>query len=270
MRNIKIFQIFYSSETKKSLDPGFLPLDNMKNARADWREYWPIRNYLMNNLLDDDCLYGFFSPKFNAKTGLSANDCYEFIKGHSNDIDVFSFSPFFDLGAFYQNSFLQAISQHPDSGIAMEGGVKIIAPSCNISELVMHSGNNIYCNFFIATPSFWRAWLEKCELIWAECEANASVVAKGLNTVADTHDSTALIKTFLIERVASLMIATNHSWSVKAFNPFVLPLSHALIQHETPALIQMDALKIAYASQNRVEYLNFFKHFQNLVIENLS
>jgi len=269
MRNVKIFQIFYSPATKKSLDPEFLPLDNMKNARPDWREYWPIRNYLLDNPLDDDCLYGFFSPKFHAKTGLSANDCYEFIRGHSNNVDVFSFSPFFDLGAFHQNSFFQAISQHPNSRIAMEGGLKIVAPSCNINELVMHSGNNIFCNFFVATPLFWRVWLEKCELIWSECEANITKVAKELNAVENTHENPALLKTFLIERVASLILATSDSFSVKAYDSFALPLSNAAISNEPAPLIQMDALKIAYANQKRVEYLNFFKYIQNLVIENM-
>ena len=87
--------------------------------------------------------------------------------------------------------------------------------------------------------------------------------------VADSHDSPALNKTFFIERVASMMLATDNTWNVKAFNPFALPLSNAPISQEPTPLIQMDALKIAYASQKRVEYLNFFKYLQKLVIENV-
>jgi hypothetical protein len=52
MSNAQIFQIFYDAQTKKSLDPDFLPLDNLENSRPDWREYWPMRNYLLNNALD--------------------------------------------------------------------------------------------------------------------------------------------------------------------------------------------------------------------------
>ena len=269
MRKIYIFQIFYNEQTKNSLDPGFLHLDNIDNVRADWREYWPIRKYLLSNQLDEDSVYGFFSPKFKEKTGLSADECCKFIDGHTTDVDVFSFSPFFDLGAFYKNSFLQAINQHPNSRDAMEAALKIIDPSLDLNELVMHSGNNIFCNFFVAKPAFWRVWLKNCELIWAESEANASSIAKGLNEVAHSHDSPALIKTFLIERVASLMLATYSKWNVKAFNPFALPLSNAVISKEPIVLVQMDALKMAYTIQKRPEYLNLFQHIQNSVIESL-
>lgn len=140
MKNIKIFQIIYNEATKESMDPGFLPLDNMDNSRSDWREYWPIRNYLLNNLLNESGLYGFFSPKFKFKTGLSANDCFNFINSQPDEIDVFGFSPFYDLGAFFQNSFYQAIAQHPESEYAMVEGLKIVDPTIDINSFVMNSG----------------------------------------------------------------------------------------------------------------------------------
>jgi hypothetical protein len=269
MKNVKIFQIFYSEATKISNDQGFLPLDNMANLRPDWREYWPIRNYLLSNELDEESWYGFFSPKFGQKTGLSSKDCLEFINSHSNEVDVFSFSPFFDLGAWYQNSILQAIPQHPNLKFPMEGALNIINLQGDIDQIVMHSGNNIFCNFFVAKPSFWRVWLEKCELIWIECEDGNSLTAKGLNTIAEGHDSPATIKTFVIERIASLILSTNNKWNVKAYNPLNLPFSNGLISKERNALIQMDALKMAYALNGRVEYLNLFKSVANLVTQKL-
>jgi hypothetical protein len=68
----KIYQIYYSEATKAHNDPGFLPMDNLANERPDWREYWPIRNYLLNNNLEEDTRYGFLSPKFEAKLLKSA------------------------------------------------------------------------------------------------------------------------------------------------------------------------------------------------------
>jgi hypothetical protein len=131
----------------------------------------------------------------------------------------------------------------------------------------MHSGNNIFCNFFVAKPRFWKAWLNNCELIWNECEKNISPIAKELNAAAEGHDSPAAIKTFVIERIASLILSTNHSWSVKAYNPFELPLSNAGISKERSALIQMDALKIAYSEHKRREYLNLFKNIADLILK---
>ncbi|QWD90898.1 hypothetical protein [Polynucleobacter sp. MWH-Braz-FAM2G] len=241
----------------------------MSNLRPDWREYWPIRNYLLNNQLNPESWYGFFSPKFKNKTGLSAEDCLKFINNQSNEVDVFSFSPFFDLGAWYQNSILQAIPQHPNLQIPMEGALKILSFPAEINEIVMHSGNNIFCNFFVAKPRFWKVWLEKCELIWAEAEANKTPTAKGLNAIAEGHDSPAAIKTFVIERIASLILATDSDWNVKAYNPLELPFSNGLISKERNALIQMDALKMAYALNGKVEYLNLYKSIVNLVIQKL-
>jgi hypothetical protein len=267
---INLYQIFYNEETKKSRDVGFLLLDNTENQRPDWREYWPIRNYLLNKSLDEDALYGFFSPKFKAKTGLSSDKCFHFINSQPRDIDVVSFSPFYDLGAFFQNSFLQCLEQHRNSRFAIEGALKILAPLQSIDDIVMHSGNNIFCNFFVAKPRFWKAWLENCELIWNECEKNSNPIARELNAVAKGHDSPAAIKTFAIERIASLILATNHSYKIKAYNPFELPFSNAGISKERNALIQMDALKLAYSEQKREEYLKLFKIIADLVQKKLS
>lgn len=266
----KIYQIFYNEETKKACDDGFLPLDNTENLRPDWREYWPIRNYLLNELLDEDTFYGFLSPKFNTKTGLSSDKCFDFIKTQPQEIDIVSFSPFYDLGAFFQNSFFQSFSQHPNSRFAIEGAIKMLTPLLSVDEIVMHSGNNIFCNFFVAKPKFWRIWLQKCELVWQESEINISPIAKEWNKFAYGHDSPAAIKTFVIERVASLILSTNHSWRINAYNPFELPFSNAEISKERSALIQMDALKIAYSEQKRVEYLKLFKNIAELVLRKIN
>jgi hypothetical protein len=270
MRKIHIFQIFYDEESKNSLDTGFLPLENGINPRPDWREYWPIRNYLKTNALEEDSLYGFFSPKFRTKTGLSADDCFSYINSHSNSVDVFSFSPFFDLGAFFQNSFFQAIIQHPNARDPIENVLKLINSSLEVGEIVMHSNNNIFCNYFVAKPKFWKVWLENCELIWLECESNTSPLAKQLNAFAEGYDSPAPIKNFVIERMASLLLATNKAWNVAAYDPFKLPFSTAKVAHEKSLLIQMDALKIAYSTQKKPEYLTVFKSIADLLVKKLS
>ena len=89
---IYIHQIYYSDETQAQLDKGFLPLDNT-NGLKDWYEYWPIRKFLQKNKLDDNAYYGFFSPKFTEKTGLTSSHVFDFIREtfHPN-VDAFLFS----------------------------------------------------------------------------------------------------------------------------------------------------------------------------------
>lgn len=243
MKNIHIYQIFYNSETHKKLDPDFIPLENIVESRPDWRECWPIRNYLLNNPLNEDDYYGFFSPKFKEKTGLKAKTAIEFVKEGSSDIDLFRFSPFFDLCAWYQNSFKQAIYQHPNSHDAIRGSLLLLEPSLDVDKLVMHSGNNIFCNFFVAKPKFRKAWLKKCEVIFGEAETGSGSLKQLLNTPADGYHNGVPIKTFIIDRIASLLLCSNKSWTVKVYDPVLLPLAPTRFAREQTALLQLDTLK---------------------------
>ncbi len=92
-RDPKIHIIAYSPETLAQVQGGFLLLDNLKNPRPDWMEYWPIREYLVSNILEEGRLYGFFSPKFTRKTGLTYSGVIDYIAGCDDDVDVFTFSP---------------------------------------------------------------------------------------------------------------------------------------------------------------------------------
>src|SRR5262249_23874509 len=106
---VHIFQIYYSDQTRNILDPGFLPLDNRSNERPDWREYWPIRRFLSSAELREGDFYGFFSPRFKEKTGLSSDDVRRYIDA---DYDVISFSHFFDQSCAFANPFEQGEAHH--------------------------------------------------------------------------------------------------------------------------------------------------------------
>ena len=59
-QKINLYQIAYDSKTLKQVqDSGFLLLDNQANERPDWYEYWPIRQFLLAETLEEDAFYGF-------------------------------------------------------------------------------------------------------------------------------------------------------------------------------------------------------------------
>jgi hypothetical protein len=89
---MKIYQIYYSEKTKSSNDSGFLQLDNLGNDRPDWREYWPIRKYFLENTLEENTFYGFLSPKFKDKTGLSSNPEMNWLISEIANKSILSFS----------------------------------------------------------------------------------------------------------------------------------------------------------------------------------
>jgi hypothetical protein len=263
---VQIHQIFYDEKSKQSADPGFIPLDNSFNYRPDWREYWPIRNYLLSRALDPNTWYGFFSPKFFDKTGLNATEVNEFICEHCIDFDIALFSPFFDQSAFFLNIFEQGIVAHPGSKSTFEQSVQKVAPQINLEFLVMDSRSVVFCNFIVAKPIFWKRWLSMCEQIFALAESNGDPLAIPLNQSV-AHDTTAACKTFVIERIASLLLSTNKELRVKNYRPLELPLAQSKIGNEIESLVIMDALKMAYLTTQNPKYIEIFRATQKMIIE---
>lgn len=269
MAGIYIHQIYYSEQTQHDNDNGFIGLDNLANARPDWREYWPIRDYLLNNRLNEEDYYGFFSPKFKLKTNLDSAAVHEFVSMHAGEVDVFLFSPFFDQGAFSLNIFEQGATQHQDIMAAFQGSVAMLAPNVDLTTLVMDSRNIVFCNYFVAKPAFWKVWLENCELIFGIAEENKTELAASLNASTNHDGGVAPNKVFLIERIASLLLSTQQNWKVKAYNSLLLPLSAARIANYPRELLQLDSLKIASVSQGYPQYLSVFSLIRQSIIESI-
>lgn len=267
MGDIHIYQIYYSEQTQRDYDRGFIGLDNLANERPDWSEYWPIRNYLLNNSLNEDDFYGFFSPKFKEKTKLDASTAHEFVRKHADKADVILFSPFFDHSAFSQNLFEHAFVVHNDIMDAIQGSVDMIVPGLDLKTLVMDSRNIVFCNYFVAKPAFWKVWFESCERIFSVAEENRTTLGKKLNAATSHGEKLALNKVFVIERVASLLLSTQYHWRVKAYNPATLPWTEAHMSRHPSELIQLDALKMARASQGYAEYILQFSKIRQSIID---
>lgn len=258
---VQIRQIYYSDASKEKLDPGFIGLDNLANERPDWREYWPIRNWLKNNPLNDEDYYGFFSPKFKDKTGLGAEQVQSFISGCAGRPDVILFSPFFDQSAFWLNVFIQ-FHVHKDGNEVMRESVKLITPGMEglTNSVLMDSRTTVFCNYFVAKAKFWNLWLQKCEMLFALAEADNTPLAKLLNATVVHDGIPAPTKVFVIERVASWLLVT-HSFTTRAYDPWVLPHSNSSAAKYRSELIQMDALKIAIGAQG---FHCYFEEFERL------
>lgn len=269
MNTVHLYQICYSPQTLAGLEPGFTPLDNLSNPRPDWREYWPIRGFLRNSPMQEDGWYGFFSPKFRAKTGLAAEAVRRFVAEQPDDTDVVLFSPFFDQIAFPLNVFEQGAMQHPDTLRTFRDCALAVAPDAAFDALVMDSTNTVFCNFFVARPRFWRDWLAKCEVLFEIAEARATELASKLNGPT-THDGGGVpLKVFVIERVASLMLATDNRWKPGAYNAMSLPWSQSPLTQFRLEMAFLDALKIAYRNQAHPQYLESFHRLRQILSESL-
>lgn len=252
---IKLYTIVYSEEIKASVEDGYLMLDHLQNERSDWREYAPIRKYLLNESLQNGTYYGFFSPKFRTKTGLSYADVLTFIQDRS--ADVYTFSPQPDMGAFFLNTFEQ--------NDVFDPGFKVISQELfdtlglgldiEIDSLVMDSRHIVYSNYIVAKKEFWLEWLKICEQVFVHGESVDSKHSKWLNestTYQGVHR-----KVFLLERIASLLLKTR-PWKIQPYDTFKCAWSALGTNRFLNEAVISDALKFAHNELKHDEYLSAF------------
>lgn len=262
-RDVRLYTIVYSQQTEAQRDPDTLPLDNRDNARPDWREYWPIRNFLRANKLQASAYYGFLSPKFPAKTGLSAAAAIRFMAGHERDTDVFTFSPQADMGAFFLNVFEQGETFDAGFMAASQELMRTLGLTVDLANLVMDSRSTVYSNFVVARPAFWKRWAELCDKVFALCEDGTSSLAEKLNYQTNYPGSVPR-KVFVIERIASLLLATE-PWRVVPYNTFDCAWSSLPTAAFRQEAVMSDALKLAYLERREPAYLAAFGELRQRV-----
>jgi predicted O-linked N-acetylglucosamine transferase (SPINDLY family) len=255
---LKLHQICYSEETHQNIPAQFVALENLQNPRPDWREYWPIRHYLLNHTLEEDTFYGFFVPSFTDKTGLDFEKIRNFVHQHGNENDVLIFSPFWDLNSFFQNPFLQGEFFHP----GLMESIQLFSDSAglqiDLNKIVMHADNTAFCNYFIAKKKFWLHWLELGEKLFQVAESNEGIVAKSLQQNSLYLEELLPHKIFVQERLVNLVLAQSQFKS-KAFNVFDLPGSVTPLNQYMPQAVIANALKHAHVCLGEQNYLDAFQ-----------
>lgn len=261
---VHLHLIVYNDATQALVGPGWQVLDNRANPRPDWYELDPIRRHLQAATLDEAAFYGFFSPKFSAKTGLSHDEVVRFVHTHEATADVMLFSPQPDMGAFFLNVFEQG--EAFDTGLiaATEALLAHARRPVPLRALVMDARQIVFSNYFVARPAFWREWLALVEPLWAVCEGLDATAPPALREALNaatsyrTGEVAAQRKVFVMERMASLLLATQPRWRSVAHNPFGFGWSMARFrQHPTEAYIS-DALKRAWREQPWPQYLQAY------------
>lgn len=267
-QRIHAYQIFYNEATRAALDPAFEPLDNLANERPDWYEYWPIRRFLQSHTLDEDSLYGFFSPLFRSKTGLAGRQVIEFAK-QAGDAEVVTFSPHPCHGAVFYNVFEQGANVFSGFLDAVMPFLRELDPQIRLDALVNDSRNTVYANYFLARPRFWRAWNKVFEHAFALAEAADTPAGQALTRAvgyakSDGAAKPAEVKIMLLERIPSLMLAWG-DFRIVNYAPFAIPLTEQFEGH-LPALQELDRLKIAYTAGGDRQLLNEFARKRDEVL----
>ncbi|MDO8332930.1 MAG: hypothetical protein Q7T02_03045 [Pseudomonas sp.] len=254
---VNLFYIAYSEATRLAMPSGYQLLDNIDSTKNDWREYWPIRNFFKNNKLVEDQWYGFFSPRFQEKTGLLAVDVKNFILAGQQNFDVATFSPQPDMGAFFLNIFEQEELFQPGFIQASSDFFTAIGLDLKLQDLIMDSRQIVFSNYFVARPAFWRRWLELNDQLFDICEGAASELQSAL-TWSTAYPGAVQRKVFLMERIASFILTVEPAWQVKAYNTFDCAWSASRLNQFRDEAVLSDALKIAMKEQGFHHYIEAF------------
>lgn len=266
---VRVLQIHYDAATRAGLDPDFEPLDNAGSERPDWYEYWPIRQFLRREPLQDATYYGFFSPRFYAKTRLHGREVREFARG-AGDVEVITFSPQPDYSACFINVFEQG--EFTYSGICEAAALLLreVAPAFNLDTFVTHSRNTVFSNYFLARPSFWRRWSALCDRLYAAAETPGSRLHALLNRTHQYSKEGASarpvqVKVFVMERLASFLLEFDKV-AVANYPPFSLPPSERFLG-SVPQLIELDRLKLAFCDSGDPQHLYAYSVQRNLLLK---
>ncbi len=258
---IHIFIIAYNQQIIETVEAGYGILDHTQNERSDWREYWPIRKYLLNNTLNDDEWYGFFSPRFKEKTNLSFEQVIAYIKEHCSEKDVCTFSPQVDIGAFFQNVYFGGELMSPGFLDASQRILDRNQVQADLGTLFMDSRTTVFSNYIVAKSAYWKEWLRIGEMIFNIGESVDLLDPLKIKLNEPTvYPGSVERKVFVIEALASLVLNLHKDLRIHAYDPFALAWSSQLGEFREEA-VACDALKVAMIENPR----NIFKeHFKNI------
>lgn len=236
---VELFKILHSDNDLDSIDSSMGILDNRSNPHPDWQDYLAIRQYFLQNNFKDENYYGFFTPDFKEKIKLNGDEIIEFIKKSPN-ADVFIFSPYADMGAFFLNVFEQGEAFDPGFLSTCEYFLKHINYSTNLKTLVMDVRHTVFGNFFIARGSFWRQWI--------------SILEKIISLAEEEKDVLTSRKTSLMERMASLLLTTGN-WSCAAYSSYRCDWSPHPTNQLRQEAIMANSLKLSFNIMKDNNYL---------------
>ena len=253
-----VYQIYYNDETRSQLLDGFIPLDNTKNPRPDWFEFWVILNFLRNNTLEDDAWYGFLSPKFHEKTGYTSEYVHNLLDGQEGAGSVVLLSPGWDQLSFFTNPFEQGEMWHPGLLGAAQKFVDSTWLEIDLSTLVTDTTSSVFSNYIIGKKDFWEEWEILAEEFFRYVEDSPEYQ---YHTPYGSVENSFPMKTFIQERLATVVLASGQFKAVCPPYSFMNPIFTRLFPDdiETRILLQTcDLMKQKYRLSADRKYLDMY------------
>jgi len=259
---INLYKIYYNEATQIKIENPFIPLYN--DDTSGWYELMPILNYLNQNTLNDDQWYGFFSTKFEMKTGYTANILNELmVKAEKNKSNVILISPAWDQICYFQNPIEQAEYWHEGIKGIFNEFIKYSDLNFEYEKWATTLNNTVFSNFIVAKKSFWHDW---------KALANSLIIFSKFDKKLDERTSYGspnyLVKrkAFIQERIANFILSNNFYSITTPEYEFEYSIDTSIFQDtlmNRKLLITCNELKNSYLKTRNSEYLKIFNEIRN-------
>jgi hypothetical protein len=217
---INLYMIFYDKQTESMIPEGFVGLPNTNPLRKDLFEVEPILKFITEKSVNNDDLYGFFSPRIFEKTGLNASNIRSLKLKNLQRFDIVSIGPGPIYCGEFQNPVEQGEEGHGSFRWRFEHLVSCInsPEQLNLKEFIEGSIPVKYfflSHYFIAKGSFWKSWATYVQEILRKESADETyklIINARCHYLGKLTEYTYMV--FLLERLAGL-IAFSKNLSVR-------------------------------------------------------
>jgi hypothetical protein len=253
----------YLYQISRNPEVGFLPLQ--EGDRPDWDNYAAIRAYFVNEVLDEEALYGFFPAGFVERSGIAAADMTQFVERNSGN-DAYLFVPNQRDATCFLNVFEEAEFRHPGFRQLAQDYLEAVGLSLDLREFVTDSRATAHAGHVLAKPVFWKTWFDLCEQVFALAESGDGPLAAGLNATSGEASPVAL-KVWLTDRVASLVLALDQQLRIAVFDYAARPLPDLASLTYRDKLPRLDAMKRDYLATGDITLIDSFLELRNSILQ---
>ena len=241
---LRIFQIYYQPEQREQLEPTFEPYNN-EGDRSPLLEFNVFQKLAKSELVQGADLWGALSWKFAQKTELSGASLRQTIADNPG-YDVYYCNPYPELESQYHNLWLQGEVSHPDFLTLCQAFFEAADLDPAAINAFTPSQHFAASNYFVASPKFWRSYIEFVTSTIAKAEARLPDSAKDMlySPSADrigAHAGASYLP-FIVERLFGLFLAEQGK-TFKAFK-YPLPAKEEALNVHLKLLRQMKDLAI--------------------------
>jgi len=211
-----------------------------------------------------------FIAKFPKKTGVRSKAVHDLLMEVDGLCDVLLISYGWDQISYFLNCFEQGEFWHPGLVHSSEKFFQASGIDFDIKTYVGSTQNTVFSNFVFGKRNYWEKWLSlaNCLFSYFECGNVPSSKQASALTTYGADENLAPMKTFIQERLASVLLASEKFRVLAADISGNLPVFDRLFL-DNPRTRQLlytcDIMKQEYCSSKDVRYLEMYRKIRDLV-----